>query len=138
MSSLRHYFANVQRNLESKIEGNKEIKNEVKECKAEIQKLRTWENNQTGQVAPSMDTVRRETDVANPVPAPVGNAEKLYSEAVRAESRREKRYKLMITSRTTMRGRNDKHYKDKRKHYKHESWNLCFKVPTGWQNNRGN
>ena len=102
MSSLRHYFANVQTNIESKIEENKEIENEVKECKADIQKVRTWASSRTGQVAPSMDTVRRETDVANPVPAPVGNAGKLYSEAVRAEGRREKRYQLMITSRTAM------------------------------------
>ena len=51
-----------------------------------------------------MDTVRRETDIANLVPAPVGNAGKLYSEAVRAEGRREKRYQLIITSRTNHSG----------------------------------
>jgi hypothetical protein len=51
-----------------------------------------------------MDSVRRETDMANQVPAPVGSAGKLYSEVLRAESRREKRYKLMITSRTNHSG----------------------------------
>jgi ribosomal protein L29 len=98
VSSLRNYFAHVQTNLESKTEANKELEKEVNECKAEIQRLRTWASSQTGQVVPSMDTVRRETDIANQVPAPVGNAGKLYSEALRAEGRREKRYKLMIIS----------------------------------------
>jgi hypothetical protein len=110
---------------------------EVKESKAEIQKLRTWASSRTGQVAPSMDTVRRETDIANQVPAPVGNVGKLYSEAVRAEGRRGKRYKLMITTRTN-------HSEDAIKNIiktsvnMHESWNPCLKVPTGWQSYNGN
>jgi ribosomal protein L29 len=104
VSSLRHYFAHVQTNLESKTEANKELEKEVKECKEEIQRLRTWASSRTGQVAPSMDTLRRETDIANQVPSPVGNAGKLYSEAVRAEGGREKRYKLKITSRTNHSG----------------------------------
>ena len=91
VSNLRHYFAHVKTNLESKTEANKELEKEVKECKVEIKNLRTWASSRTRQVAPSMDTVRRETDIANQVPAPVGNAGKLlYSEAVRAEGRREK------------------------------------------------
>jgi hypothetical protein len=76
----------------------------VRECKAETQRLRAVASGRSGQVTPSMDTVRRETNIPNQVPAPVSNDGKLYSEVLRAEGRREKRYKLMITSRTNHSG----------------------------------
>jgi hypothetical protein len=87
-----------------KVDANKKLEMEVKECKEEIQRLRTWASSRAGQVAPSMDTVRRVTDNAHQVPAPGGNTGKLYSEAVRAEGSREKRYKLAITSKTNRLG----------------------------------
>lgn len=56
VSSLRHYFIQVQTNLESKSETNKALELEVKTCKEELQKLRNWASTQTRQVEPSMDT----------------------------------------------------------------------------------
>ena len=103
VSSLRHHFVQVQTNLECKREENKVLELEVKACKEEIQRLRTWATSRMGQVAPSMDTEQRET-VTCQVPASAGTAEKLYSEAVRTEGRREKRYRLMVTSRTNHSG----------------------------------
>jgi len=103
VSSLRH-FIQVQTNLESKSETNKALKLEVKACKEELQKLRNWASTRTRQVEPSMDTEQRETVTACQVPASAGRAGKLYSEAVRTEGRREKRYRIMITSRTNHSG----------------------------------
>jgi len=40
VSSLRHYFAQVQRNLDVKTAANKDLELEVKACKEEIQWLR--------------------------------------------------------------------------------------------------
>jgi hypothetical protein len=47
-----------------------------------------------------MDTVRREKTIERQVPAPIGKDRKLYAEAARSEGRREKCYKLLISSRT--------------------------------------
>ena len=77
---------------------------EVKACKEEIQRLRNSANSRTGQMVSSMDTDRRETITTCHVPASAGSAEKLYSEVVRTEGRREKRYRLMVTSRTNHSG----------------------------------
>jgi hypothetical protein len=78
VSSLRHYFAHVQENLDFKKEANKKQKMEVKECKAELQRLRTWESSRAGQVAPSMDTIRRDTNIAHQVQVPGGRTRELY------------------------------------------------------------
>jgi hypothetical protein len=100
VSSLRHYFAQVQTNLEVKTTANKELESEVKACKEEIQWLLNNARSRTRPVAPSMDTVRGEKTSERQVPAPIGNDRKLYAEAARSEGRREKRYKLLISSRT--------------------------------------
>jgi len=100
VSRFWHYFAQVQTNLEAKSAVNKDLEMEVKACKEEIQRLRTNASSHTRHVAPSLDTVRRETNCAGQVPTSVGKDRKLYSEAVQTEGRKEKRYKLMMTSRT--------------------------------------
>lgn len=50
-------------------------------------------------MVPSLGTVQRETNCRRQALPPFGNDSKLYSEGVQTEGRREKRYKLMITSR---------------------------------------
>jgi hypothetical protein len=100
VSSLRHYFVQIQKDLESKSEANETQALEVKACKEEIQKLEDLPSTQTEQVALSMDTERSETVTVSQVPASAGRAGKLYSEAVRSVGRREKLYRLMISSRT--------------------------------------
>ena len=100
VSRLRHYFFQVQTNLEAKTAVNRDLEWEVKARKEEIQRLKTNAIRRTRHVAQSLDTVRRETNCAGQVPIAVGKDRKLYSEAVQRVGRKEKRYRLMITSRT--------------------------------------
>ena len=97
VSSLRYYLAQVQTHLEAKTASNKDLELEVKSCKAEIQWLQDNACTRTRRVAPSLETARRETNSERQVLTPGGDARKLYSEAVQS-GRREKRYKLMISS----------------------------------------
>jgi hypothetical protein len=100
VSSLRHYFDQIQTNLECKREANKILQSEVKACKEEIEWLRNWASSSSGQVAPSKDMERKETTTACHGPASAGRAGKLYSEVAQTEARRGKRYRLMDITKT--------------------------------------
>jgi len=104
VSNLRHYFTQLQTNLECKKETNKVLESEVKACKEEIDRLRNWASSSSGQVAPSRDRERKETTTACQVPAPAGGAGKLYADVLRSEARKEKRYRLTVTTKTNHSG----------------------------------
>jgi hypothetical protein len=100
VSSLRHYFAQVQTKLEVKTTANKELESDVKACKEDIQWLRNNACSRTRPVAPSMDTVRGRK--------PVRDRCRLLSSMTGNYMRKQrdqkgdvkKRYKLLISSRT--------------------------------------
>ena len=104
VSSLRNYFVKVQTNLDAKTAAYKELEKKVKEGKDEVQRLRGIARSRTRQEAPSLDAVRRETTGARQVLPPDGKACKLYADVAKTEGSTEKRYKLMVKSKTNHSG----------------------------------
>ena len=96
VSSLRTNFVQVQSNLEAKPAAHKDLEREVKESKDKIQRLRDIVSSHTRHEAPSLESIRRDTNGARQVLPPDGKARKLYSEAVKTEGGAGKRYKLMV------------------------------------------
>ena len=72
LSNLIHYFVQVERHLESKRVTNNAQELKFKLCKEEIQRLINWTSTRTEQLAPSMDTERRETVTACQAPSSAG------------------------------------------------------------------
>jgi hypothetical protein len=111
-------------NLEYKREVKKTLELVVRECKEEIKRLRNRPSILKGQVAPSMDTELKETVAACQWLTPAGRDRKLYSDAVRTEGRRGKRYRLTITfQKRPLKGGNKKHHKKQRRPHNNESRN---------------
>jgi hypothetical protein len=72
---------------------------EVKACKEEIDRLRNWSSSSV-QVPPSRDTARKEQTTGRQMQASAGSTEKLYSEILKANSRREKRFRLTVSTKS--------------------------------------